>query len=93
MSPLAKILIGVVIVFVVFGAFAAAAVIYIGHRVHEKAAEMELIVLPNSAEQAVRSCAALMAAHCCRKRMSLRPSKWISFAWNRLPAIPDVLIA
>ena len=46
MSPLVKILIGVVIVFVVFGAFAAAGVLYIGHRVHEKAAEMGLTRTP-----------------------------------------------
>jgi hypothetical protein len=43
MSPLVKILIGVVIV---FGAFAAAGVLYIGHRVHEKAAELGLTRTP-----------------------------------------------
>jgi hypothetical protein len=37
-----KILIGVVLVFVVFGAFAAVAMIYIGHRVHQKAKELGL---------------------------------------------------
>jgi hypothetical protein len=42
MSPLVKILIGLVILFVVFGAFAAAAMIYIGHRVHQKATELGL---------------------------------------------------
>jgi hypothetical protein len=41
-SALVKILIGVVLVFVVFGAFAAVAVIYIGHRVHQKARELGL---------------------------------------------------
>lgn len=42
MSALVKILIGVVLVFVVFGAFAAVAMIYIGHRVHQKAQELGL---------------------------------------------------
>ncbi len=42
MSPLIKILIAVVIIFVAFGAFASIAVIYIGHRVHEKATELGL---------------------------------------------------
>ena len=41
-SALVKILIGVVLVFVVFGAFAAVAMIYIGHRVHQKAQELGL---------------------------------------------------
>jgi hypothetical protein len=45
-SPLIKILIAVVIIFVVFGAFAAAAMIYIGHRVHEKAQELGLTQSP-----------------------------------------------
>ena len=42
MSPLVKILIAVVIIFVAFGAFASIAVIYIGHRVHQKATELGL---------------------------------------------------
>jgi hypothetical protein len=42
MSTLAKILIALVIIFVAFGAFAAVALIYIGHRVHEKATELGL---------------------------------------------------
>jgi hypothetical protein len=42
MSALAKILIALVIIFVAFGAFAAVAMIYIGHRVHEKATELGL---------------------------------------------------
>jgi hypothetical protein len=42
MSPLIKILIAIVILFVAFGAFASIAVIYIGHRVHEKATELGL---------------------------------------------------
>ena len=42
MSPLIKILIAIVIVFVAFGAFASIAMIYIGHRVHEKATELGL---------------------------------------------------
>jgi hypothetical protein len=42
MSPLVKILIAVVIIFVAFGAFASIAMIYIGHRVHEKATELGL---------------------------------------------------
>jgi hypothetical protein len=42
MSPLIKILIGIVIVFVAFGAFASVALIYIGHRVHQKATEIGL---------------------------------------------------
>jgi hypothetical protein len=42
MSPLIKILIAIVIIFVAFGAFASVAVIYIGHRVHQKAAEFGL---------------------------------------------------
>jgi hypothetical protein len=41
-SALVKILIGVVLVFVVFGALAAVAMIYIGHRVHQKAQELGL---------------------------------------------------
>ena len=41
-SALVKILIGVVIVMVVFGLFAAATVIYIGHRMHQKAQELGL---------------------------------------------------
>ncbi len=45
-SPLAKILIGVVLVFVLFGAFAAAAMLYIGHRIHQKAQEMGLTHSP-----------------------------------------------
>ncbi len=42
MSPLIKILIAVVIIFVAFGAFASVALIYIGHRVHQKATELGL---------------------------------------------------
>ncbi|MBV8513874.1 MAG: hypothetical protein JO260_01110, partial [Acidobacteria bacterium] len=42
MSPLVKILIAVVIIFVAFGAFASVALIYIGHRVHQKATELGL---------------------------------------------------
>ncbi|HXM14502.1 MAG TPA: zinc ribbon domain-containing protein [Candidatus Eremiobacteraceae bacterium] len=42
MSPLIKILIAIVITFVAFGAFASIALIYIGHRVHEKATELGL---------------------------------------------------
>jgi hypothetical protein len=42
MSPLVKILIGVVILFVALGAFASVALIYIGHRVHQKATELGL---------------------------------------------------
>lgn len=42
MSPLVKILIAIVIIFVAFGAFASIAVIYIGHRVHQKATELGL---------------------------------------------------
>jgi hypothetical protein len=42
MSALAKILIALVIIFVAFGAFAAVAMIYIGHRVHQKATELGL---------------------------------------------------
>jgi hypothetical protein len=42
MSPLIKILIAIVIIFVALGAFASVALIYIGHRVHEKATELGL---------------------------------------------------
>lgn len=42
MSTLAKILIALVIIFVAFGAFASVALIYIGHRVHQKATELGL---------------------------------------------------
>jgi hypothetical protein len=42
MSPLVKILIAIVIIFVAFGAFASIALMYIGHRVHEKATELGL---------------------------------------------------
>jgi hypothetical protein len=42
MSPIVKILIAIVIIFVAFGAFASIAMIYIGHRVHEKATELGL---------------------------------------------------
>jgi hypothetical protein len=42
MSPLVKILIALVIIFVAFGAFASVAMIYIGHRVHQKATELGL---------------------------------------------------
>lgn len=42
MSTLVKILIAVVIIFVAFGAFASVALIYIGHRVHQKATELGL---------------------------------------------------
>jgi hypothetical protein len=42
MSTLAKILIALVIIFVVFGAVAVAGLMYIGHRVHEKATEYGL---------------------------------------------------
>jgi hypothetical protein len=55
-SALVKILIGVVIVFVVFGALAAGALIYIGHRVHQKAQEMGLT---RSSEEMRESNAAL----------------------------------
>jgi zinc-ribbon domain len=55
-SALVKILIGVVIVFVVFGALAAGAMIYIGHRVHQKAQEMGLT---RSSEELRESNAAL----------------------------------
>jgi hypothetical protein len=55
-SALVKILIGVVIVFVVFGALAAGAMIYIGHRVHQKAQEMGLT---RSSEEMRESNAAL----------------------------------
>jgi hypothetical protein len=42
MSPVVKILIAIVIIFVALGAFASVAMIYIGHRVHEKARELGL---------------------------------------------------
>jgi zinc-ribbon domain len=42
MSTLAKILIALVIIFVVFGAVAVAGLMYIGHRVHQKATELGL---------------------------------------------------
>jgi hypothetical protein len=42
MSTLAKILIALVIVFVVFGAAAVAGLMYVGHRVHQKATELGL---------------------------------------------------
>jgi hypothetical protein len=41
-GTLGKILIALVIIFVVFGAVAVAALMYIGHRVHQKATEMGL---------------------------------------------------
>jgi hypothetical protein len=42
MSTLAKILIAVVLIFVAFGAVAVVGLMYIGHRVHEKATELGL---------------------------------------------------
>jgi hypothetical protein len=45
-NALVKILIAVVVVFVVFGAIAFGAILYIGHRVHEKAQEMGLTRSP-----------------------------------------------
>jgi hypothetical protein len=48
-SPLVKILIAVVVLFVVFGACATVAMLYIGHRVHEKARELGLT--PTDAER------------------------------------------
>jgi hypothetical protein len=57
-SPLVKILIGVVLVFVVFGVFAAAAMMYIGHRIHQKAQEMGLTQNPEerrASREALRS--------------------------------------
>jgi hypothetical protein len=65
MSPLVKILIGVVIVFVVFGAFAAAAVIYIGHRAREGGGDGANAYL-NSAESREELRRIDGAAHCCR---------------------------
>ena len=50
-SPLVKILIAVVVLFVVFGACATVAMLYIGHRVHEKA--RELGSTPTDAERRV----------------------------------------
>jgi uncharacterized Zn finger protein (UPF0148 family) len=41
-SPLVKILVAVVLVFVAFGAIAVAAMMYIGHRIHQKAEEFGL---------------------------------------------------
>jgi hypothetical protein len=55
-TALVKILIGVVLVFVVFGAVAAVAMIYIGHRVHQKAQELGLT---RSTEEVRESNAAL----------------------------------
>jgi hypothetical protein len=52
MSPVVKILIGVVAIFVVFGALAAGAAIYIGHRVHQKVRELGLTHAPSMAERA-----------------------------------------
>jgi len=46
MNPLVKILIAVVMLFVVFGVFAAAAMMYIGHRIHQKAQEFGLTRSP-----------------------------------------------
>jgi uncharacterized Zn finger protein (UPF0148 family) len=46
MSPLVKILIAVVMIFVVFGVFAAAAMMYVGHRIHQKAQEYGLARSP-----------------------------------------------
>jgi hypothetical protein len=42
MSTLAKILIAIVVIFVAFGAVAVAGLMYVGHRVHEKATELGL---------------------------------------------------
>ena len=46
MSPLVKILVAIVMIFVVFGVFAAAAMMYIGHRIHQKAQEYGLTRSP-----------------------------------------------
>jgi hypothetical protein len=51
MSTLAKILIGLVVVFVAFGVVAVAALMYIGHRVHEKVTEYGL-TRPESEQRA-----------------------------------------
>jgi uncharacterized Zn finger protein (UPF0148 family) len=62
MSPLVKILIAVVIVFVVFGVFAATAMLYIGHRIHRKAQEFGLT---RSSEEMRESNAALRRIDAC----------------------------
>lgn len=51
MSPLVKILIAVVIIFVVFGVFAAAAMMYVGHRIHQKAQEYGLTRSPEESRE------------------------------------------
>jgi hypothetical protein len=51
MSPLIKILIAVVIIFVVFGVFAATAMLYIGHRIHQKAQEFGLTRSPEETRE------------------------------------------
>jgi hypothetical protein len=72
-SPLVKILIAVVLIFVVFGAIAAAAMMYIGHRIHQKAQEMGLTRSP---EQRRESAAALRRIDGC----SLLPKADVSQA-------------
>jgi hypothetical protein len=61
-SPLVKILIGVVLVFVAFGVMGVAAMMYIGHRIHQKAQEFGLTQSP---EQRSESQAALRRIDAC----------------------------
>jgi hypothetical protein len=49
-SPLVKILIGVVVVFVAFGVMGVAAMMYVGHRIHQKAQEFGLTRSPEERE-------------------------------------------
>jgi len=68
MSPLVKILIAVVIVFVVFGVFVATAMLYVGHRIHQKAQEFGLTRSPdemresNAALRRIDGCSLLSKA-------------------------------
>ena len=78
-SALVKILIGVVLVFVVFGAFAAVAMIYIGHRVHRKAQELGLTRSSEEMrERATLRCGTLMLARCSRRWTLAKQWGWRS---------------
>ena len=54
-SALVKILIAVVIIFVLFGAIATAAMLYIGHKFHQKAEEMGLTRSPEERRESLEA--------------------------------------
>ena len=101
MSPLVKILIAVVILFVVLGAFASVALIYIGHRVHQKATRTWLVALgcraarqrcAVAADRWLRAVAEVGgqrggADGCGARRKSTEATQAARIAWRAIPRI------